>query len=1020
MLEPLCISLHLAPATPSAGLPSGETAYLRLSDDARVRPLRFCWDRAALEELAALQRPDPPGELRRRVGDRLRSALDPAGWPADEATLKDAVAAGRTVIIDLMASAPELYALPWPLMTVLPEGRPLAALPGVTVQLRWPDVRGAPPPPAPLSPSLLLAWSAAGGGVPHEAVQQALSGHWGAAMAVLPGASAGALAERLAGGAFTHLLLLAHGEGGALALDGGALPPDVLAELLSPHRATLDLLAFAACGGASQRPGSALGSLALAAHRLGLRAVIAPMGALSVQGAVALSAALAPRLAPARVLGAARRGPTRPDTLALLVAPPPPQDVAAHNLPYPRNRDFVGRSAELEALTAWLARPDRPAALIGLGGTGKTQLALEFAWRRLEALRTVAWVDASGADLTLGLAALADAPLRLDLPPAADARLRAEAACNALPAGSLLILDNVDHPAAPWPWLTRLESSRIAVLMTSRREDLDGVQRVDVDVLPRAHALALLTGGRDLDPAEAEAADQLCARLGDLALAVSVARRMLRHRPPSWLLERLERRGTLPFFERAEGDPRFGKHPSLVRLFEESARQLDPGDPVDRAATDLLAVGGFFGAAPLPEAPLLDAAVRLGGHDPLDLEDGLDRLLNLGLVDADEQGRPAMHRLVAAFARARGQDPAQHAVEAALAAWVGGTGTDANRLIALRGARPHLQAVHDRLGAEGPPERFDVSLVLARHLYIEGRVEDSQRICAQASALSPPPEAAGLLLRQLGVVQHTLGDDAAAAQSLRVASALVEPLGPVEVAGTLRLLGVAERGRGDLTAARYRVGQALALVSGRRDTEALRCRAATLHELGQLNRAEGDLAAAARDLQEAVATWAEAVGTRRHVELAMSLRWLGVVTAESGDPARASAILTEARDTLLGLLGSPEHPMVAATLNALAALPPPWGSNLPIPPPEQRELDRFVSVGPADMEARQPPRPSGPPGPSIPERSMIPAVTGVDMPHPPPPAPEPALLHMETRWHGALVLVLALVVAGVALALWLR
>ena len=54
----------------------------------------------------------------------------------------------------------------------------------------------------------------------------------------------------------------------------------------------------------------------------------------------------------------------------------------SYYLPFPRNRRFVGRGAELEALTQklFVAKDCEKLALVGLGGIGKTQVALEFAY----------------------------------------------------------------------------------------------------------------------------------------------------------------------------------------------------------------------------------------------------------------------------------------------------------------------------------------------------------------------------------------------------------------------------------------------------------------------------------------------------------------------------------------------------------------------------------------------------------------------------------------------------------------
>ena len=70
-----------------------------------------------------------------------------------------------------------------------------------------------------------------------------------------------------------------------------------------------------------------------------------------------------------------------------------------HNLPHIRNTSFHGRKVELESLATQLQSHTSPTTLLGcgihgLGGSGKTQLALEFAYRHLSSYNAVFWISA--------------------------------------------------------------------------------------------------------------------------------------------------------------------------------------------------------------------------------------------------------------------------------------------------------------------------------------------------------------------------------------------------------------------------------------------------------------------------------------------------------------------------------------------------------------------------------------------------------------------------------------------------
>jgi hypothetical protein len=126
------------------------------------------------------------------------------------------------------------------------------------------------------------------------------------------------------------------------------------------------------------------------------------------------------------------------------------------NVPYGRNAQFVGREAELTLLAGRLARGET-AAICGAGGLGKTQLAVELAYRvRDRYPGGVWWVGMEQPEgIAAQVAALAG-PEGLALPgwdPAAFERnLAAVRAAWREPVPRLLIFDNLEEPDLLAAW----------------------------------------------------------------------------------------------------------------------------------------------------------------------------------------------------------------------------------------------------------------------------------------------------------------------------------------------------------------------------------------------------------------------------------------------------------------------------------------------------------------------------------------------------------------------------------------
>ncbi|OHV73983.1 FxSxx-COOH system tetratricopeptide repeat protein [Pseudofrankia sp. BMG5.36] len=270
---------------------------------------------------------------------------------------------------------------------------------------------------------------------------------------------------------------------------------------------------------------------------------------------------------------------------------------------------FVGRDDQLAELAEKLdARSgvESVVALAGMGGVGKTSLAIEFAHRARERYDVTWWIPAERPEFVTGH--LAELGERLGLTPGAEpGAVFAELTRRNL--RWLLILDNAESTAAVAPF--RPTDGRGRVLVTSRRTGWRGLgDTVEVPTLARAEAVALLTGHLPgADPAEA---DRVADLLGDLALAVEQAAAFCEQTgtPLSEIAELLTERlddvlGLGEVVERADV--------TVETLWELSTRQVAQAQP---AAVELLQLLALSAPEPLP-LDLISGHADLLGDGPL-------------------------------------------------------------------------------------------------------------------------------------------------------------------------------------------------------------------------------------------------------------------------------------------------------------------------------------------------------------------------------------------------------------------
>jgi len=286
------------------------------------------------------------------------------------------------------------------------------------------------------------------------------------------------------------------------------------------------------------------------------------------------------------------------------------------NLPYVSLESlFKGREEILERLHAALQKcgDGRAVALYGLGGVGKTRLAVEYAWRVETEHSALLFVSAeTPAQLDSGLAALTGQIL-LDLPEkeARDDEVKIEAVLRWLTEnpGWLLILDNVDDEkaaAAVEALVKRLHGGQ--VLVTGRAGDFSkAIEAFAVDVLSEADAASLLLDGttkRERATNDDALAHELARELGGLALALAQASAFIDKRRTGFArylkLWRETRETIVSWFDQRL----VGSHRDigLATTWKTSVEKLTP------EGRHVLELCAFLDPAPIPKS-LLDVPV---------------------------------------------------------------------------------------------------------------------------------------------------------------------------------------------------------------------------------------------------------------------------------------------------------------------------------------------------------------------------------------------------------------------------
>jgi tetratricopeptide (TPR) repeat protein len=403
-----------------------------------------------------------------------------------------------------------------------------------------------------------------------------------------------------------------------------------------------------------------------------------------------------------------------------------------------RNKNFTGRDDILTRLragassriTAVLPEKDPndplPQGVHGMGGVGKTAIAIEYAHRYGSDYDLVWWIPADQLPSVRGSLATLAARLRVEAQPAAGIDGLIAAVLDALRRGEpynrwLLIFDNADQPEDINDLIPRGPGD---VLVTSRNHRWDSViNTVPMDVFQREESKQFLR--KRVSPGLTDAdAERLAKELGDLPLALEQAGAMLSETgmPVDEYLRLLKEQVTEIMAEGKSLDYPW----SMTAAWKLSVSALKERLP---QALELLRCCAFFGPEPIPRNVFRRGVQETGTpvaevvSNPILMARAIRELARYALVTMDGSS-VKVHRLIQALLRDELTEDEQaayrHEAHLILAGAAPANPDDAQNWSRFSDLLPHVNAESTELAKSRERGVRDLALNMMRYLHQSG------------------------------------------------------------------------------------------------------------------------------------------------------------------------------------------------------------------------------------------------------------------------------------------------------------
>jgi tetratricopeptide (TPR) repeat protein len=662
---------------------------------------------------------------------------------------------------------------------------------------------------------------------------------------------------------------------------------------------------------------------------------------------------------------------------------PPVQSLAQPlwNVPYPRNPLFTGREHILERLATMFSIGEtkalmQPLAISGLGGIGKTQLAIEYAYRFREQYRFVLWASADTRENLVqeyvAIARLLQVPEQhlqdqLQIVEAVKRWLREQRQW-------LLILDNADDLGIIRDFLPETHTGRI--LLTTRAQAMGRLaRRIELDRMEQAESTLFLLRRAGILVADeplnkASARDQANAlvivqEMDGLPLALDQAGAYIEETGCglAGYLTRYQQRRTALLKERGGYT---SDHPEPVATtWSLSFEKVELANP---AAADLLRLCAFLAPDAIPEEIVTEGAADLTpvlqslASDPFLLDAAIKALLRYSLIKRDaEQKLLSLHRLVQVVLKDAMNEEVRHE-------WAERTVRAVNRTFPAvefeawdrcRRMLTHAQACADLIAQWNIelPEAASLLYKTGSFLYAHGQYVETEPFLQGALAigkqsLGPDHPDVALYLNDLALLyMRELGKIAEAEPLVQRALAINEQtLGPdhLNTATTLHSLADLYWVQRKLDKAELLFQRVLAM-SERTLGSDHPLTANTIHALAELYRSQGKYAKAEPLFQRALMIKEQTLKPD-HPYLSSLLRNMAQLEMNQGKYAESEVLLQRALAISEKTLGS-DHPDTARSLNLLADLFQAQGKHEQAEPHYLRALSIYKQVyGPDHLD----------------------------------------------------------------------